>query len=65
MVELKLKSEISIPLVVDLDGTLTLTDTLHEQVVALLKKNPFLNLLLMFLWLLQGKAKFKDEILEN
>ena len=43
MVALKLRSNIDVPLVIDLDGTLTLTDTLHELVVAFFKKNPFLN----------------------
>jgi len=62
MIELKLKSRIKIPLVVDLDGTLTLTDTLYESVIAFLKKNLFSNPFLIVLWLIQGKAKFKHEI---
>lgn len=62
MVTLKLKSHIDIPLVVDLDGTLTLTDTLHELMVAFFKKNPFVNFFLMMLWLVKGKANLKYEI---
>lgn len=51
-------SSIQLPLVVDLDGTLTLTDTLVESIFSLLKKNPF-NALLIFLWLFRGRAEFK------
>ncbi len=49
------------PLAVDLDGTLVLSDTLHESILALLRSNPLL-LLLMPLWLIGGKARFKREI---
>lgn len=49
------------PLVVDLDGTLTPTDTLHESFLLLLKRNPLLVLLLP-LWLLKGKAHLKAEL---
>lgn len=57
------KSEIQqqLPLCVDLDGTLTLTDTLWESCVKLLRLNP-LYILNMLLWLFSGKAKFKLEI---
>lgn len=48
-------------LVVDLDGTLTPTDTLAEAVVHLVKHHP-LNLFKLPLWLLQGRASFKDRI---
>lgn len=51
----------SIPLVVDLDGTLTPADTLAESVVQLIKNTPF-NLLLMPLWILKGRAAFKDAL---
>ncbi len=50
-----------VPLVVDLDGTLVRTDTLHESLLVLLKRNPLL-LLLAALWLLKGKAAFKAEV---
>jgi len=46
---------------VDLDGTLTLTDTLHESILALVRKDPFFLFVLLF-WLLQGKAAFKEKV---
>lgn len=46
---------------VDLDGTLVHTDLLHESVLALLRRNPLL-LLLLPAWLLGGKARLKREI---
>ncbi|MDH3221503.1 MAG: UbiA family prenyltransferase [Gammaproteobacteria bacterium] len=46
------------PLVVDLDGTLTPSDTLVESVVRLLKQSPF-NLIAMVFWLTRGRAAFK------
>ncbi len=46
------------PLVVDLDGTLTPTDTLLESVLDVLKRSPHFVLRLPF-WLLKGKAEFK------
>lgn len=50
-----------IPLVVDLDGTLTPTDTLHESLIRIIKQSP-LSLLQLPLALLKGKAAFKDAI---
>lgn len=50
-----------IPLVVDLDGTLTPTDTLLESVVQLVKRSPS-SLLLLPWWLLRGKAGFKEAV---
>lgn len=52
------------PLVVDLDGTLTLTDTLVESIFSLLKKNP-LNLFILFGWLFTGRAEFKRRVAEK
>ncbi len=52
---LHLNSKINVPLVVDLDGTLVLTDTLHELAIKFLIKNPFLNLPIMIGWLFKGK----------
>ena len=49
------------PLVVDLDGTLTPTDTLLESVVKVVKQSP-LNLLRMPFWLMRGRAGFKEAI---
>lgn len=51
----------NVPLVVDLDGTLTPTDTLVESVVHLVKSAPTCALKLPF-WLLGGKAAFKAAI---
>ena len=51
----------SIPLVVDLDGTLVTTDTLFENAALLLRQRPWL-VLSMALWLLRGKAALKSEI---
>lgn len=53
-----------LPLVVDLDGTLTKTDLLIESCLALLKRNP-LYVLLLPLWLLRGKAVLKTRIAER
>ena len=49
---------------VDLDGTLTLTDTLHESVLTLVRNKPYLLLLLPF-WLLKGIAHLKQKVAEN
>jgi len=49
------------PLVVDLDGTLTPTDTLVESVLQLIKQAP-LSLFLLPFWLLRGIAHFKAKV---
>lgn len=46
---------------VDLDGTLTLTDTLHESVLQLLRDRPW-QVLALPIWLLRGKAYLKAKI---
>ena len=51
----------SVPLCVDLDGTLLQTDSLHESLFALAKTRPWLLLLLPF-WVLSGKAQFKQRV---
>ena len=51
----------SVPLCVDLDGTLIKTDLLLESLLKLIKKNPF-TLFLACLWLLKGKAHLKSQI---
>jgi 4-hydroxybenzoate polyprenyltransferase/phosphoserine phosphatase len=53
-----------IPLVVDLDGTLTPTDTLVESIFCLLKINP-LNLFSLLFWLRTGRAEFKQHIAQR
>ncbi|SAL38476.1 UbiA family prenyltransferase [Caballeronia concitans] len=54
-------SEASVPLCVDLDGTLTATDLLVESLLVLVKKNP-LYALLCIVWLMRGKAHLKAQI---
>jgi 4-hydroxybenzoate polyprenyltransferase len=51
----------SIPLCVDLDGTLIRTDSLYESLLLLLKSRPW-AILLLFPWLLRGRAYFKQRI---
>src|ERR1700691_136334 len=51
----------SVPLCVDLDGTLIKTDVLWESLMQLLKRNPFWLLAVPF-WLLRGRAAMKGEI---
>jgi 4-hydroxybenzoate polyprenyltransferase/phosphoserine phosphatase len=46
---------------VDLDGTLTLTDTLVESVLQLIKEAP-LNVFKLLWWLLQGRATLKAQV---
>ena len=46
---------------VDLDGTLTFSDTLHEAVISLVSKKPFLLFILPF-WLFQGIAYLKQKV---
>ena len=46
---------------VDLDGTLTLTDTLLESVMQVLRDRPLLFCKLP-VWLLKGKAHLKSKI---
>ena len=52
------------PLVVDLDGTLTPTDTLLEAILQLLRRSPW-DVFAMPLWLLRGRAFFKARIAER
>lgn len=52
------------PLCVDLDGSLVLSDTLHESVLLLAKQHP-LDLLRLTGWLAGGKAKLKSYLSER
>jgi 4-hydroxybenzoate polyprenyltransferase/phosphoserine phosphatase len=52
---------LSVPLCVDLDGTLILSDTLLESALLLIKRNP-LNVFRFLLWLLRGRAELKAQI---
>lgn len=51
----------SVPLCVDLDGTLTPVDTLHESLIRLVRQAP-IAIFSLPLWLRAGKAKVKREI---
>lgn len=51
----------TVPLVVDLDGTLLRTDTLHESALVLLKRS-VINPVRMLAWLLRGRSALKSEI---
>ena len=57
----KLTHHKTVPLCVDLDGTLIKTDLLLESLLKLIKKNPLAVFLFPF-WLLRGKANFKSQI---
>lgn len=52
----------SVPLVVDLDGTLTPIDTLHEAIIRFLFSKHIHALVCMCIWLFKGKAYFKNQI---
>ncbi|WP_175883039.1 UbiA family prenyltransferase [Burkholderia sp. BCC0044] len=52
------------PLVVDLDGTLTTSDTLMESVIRVVKRKPA-NLLRLPFWLAGGRAAFKAKVAEH
>jgi len=49
------------PLVVDLDGTLTRTDTLVESIVQAVKRNPW-DILRLLLWLRKGRSVLKARL---
>lgn len=53
--------EPQIPLVVDMDGTLIRTDMTWESLVLLLRRNPLLALV-SALWLLRGRAYYKQQL---
>jgi len=54
----------SIPLVVDLDGTLIRTDLLWEHLVRLLRKNPF-ALFSVLGWWMRGRAFLKQQLVRH
>jgi 4-hydroxybenzoate polyprenyltransferase len=56
-----IKADADIPLVVDLDGTLTKTDTLHEALVQLVSQKPMRALRTLPI-LMHGRAVFKAAI---
>ena len=54
----------TIPLCIDLDGTLIRSDLMVESALGLMRHNP-LNLLRFGVWLLRGKAHLKREIAQR
>jgi 4-hydroxybenzoate polyprenyltransferase len=54
----------SIPLCVDLDGTLVKLDTLHQALFLLLRRDPA-SILRIPGWILKGKAHLKDEVMKR
>ncbi|AHJ67848.1 UbiA prenyltransferase family protein [Granulibacter bethesdensis] len=63
MQEAYLDQDISIPLVLDLDGTLIATDSLHESLLQHLKNTPS-DLVRLPLWVMAGRAQFKQRFAE-
>jgi len=59
-----LNPPVDVPLVIDLDGTLLCTDSLHETTLLLLRNGPHLAFSLP-LWLTGGKARMKREIAQR
>lgn len=56
-----LSADLSIPLVLDMDGTLLATDTLHEAMICFIRRRGF-DLLHIPGWLMRGKRYFKAQI---
>lgn len=59
--KVKLRSKHSVPICVDLDGTLLLTDTLVELLLKLIRLRPHYLLRLIF-WAVRGKAYLKRSV---
>jgi len=56
-----LNCDLTVPFVIDLDGTLVPTDTLHEAMFLLLKRD-WSRAWLVPLWILQGRAVVKEKL---
>lgn len=54
----------NLPIVVDLDGTLTPADTLVESIVKCVRQTP-INLLKILVWSMKGRAALKSRIAEH
>ena len=54
----------SIPLCVDLDGTLVKLDTLHQALFLLLRRDP-MSMLKIPRWWMKGKAHLKDQVMRR
>ncbi|MBN2163717.1 MAG: UbiA family prenyltransferase [Pontiellaceae bacterium] len=59
-----MNKEVTIPLCVDLDGTLVKLDTLHQALFLLLRRD-FFSLFRIPGWLLKGKAHLKDQVMQR
>lgn len=59
-----MNDQTSIPLCVDLDGTLVKLDTLHQALFLLLRRSP-LSIFRIPGWLLRGKACLKDQVMQR
>lgn len=59
-----LKIETKVPLVIDLDGTLCRSDTLHEGILSLIARRPT-ALLQLPSWLAKGKSAFKRQVADQ
>ncbi|MFC0199744.1 UbiA family prenyltransferase [Paracoccus rhizosphaerae] len=57
-------TEVKVPLVIDMDGTLCRSDTLHEGMLSLIAHRPA-ALLQLPLWLAEGKAAFKGKVADR
>jgi 4-hydroxybenzoate polyprenyltransferase/phosphoserine phosphatase len=57
-------SDKSIPICVDLDGTLVKIDTLHQALFLLLRRKPA-SILQLPGWILKGKAHLKDQVMQR
>jgi 4-hydroxybenzoate polyprenyltransferase len=55
--------ERTVPLVLDLDGTLIRTDSLHEQALALVRRNP-LAIFKLITWVFAGRVVLKERLAE-
>jgi len=59
-----MNDEKSIPLCVDLDGTLVKLDTLHQALFLLLRRD-FASIFRIPGWILKGKAHLKDQVMQR
>jgi hypothetical protein len=54
--------DLSLPLCVDLDGTLVKSDTLFDAICQFVRRQPAANLASMPMWLAGGRARLKAEV---
>ncbi|MDF7801988.1 UbiA family prenyltransferase [Pontiellaceae bacterium B1224] len=59
-----MSSDKTIPLCIDLDGTLVKLDTLHQALFLLLRRDP-LSILKIPGWIQKGKAHLKDQVMQR